>query len=212
VQLKLKFGLGLLALGMVVFAGWNLWINTRNFVPVNLPVSLVAGQTLTSEFKLDFDGLYLIETDAEKTLPLNTLHCLMGVEADAAQCKDISPALGATWILYSNGQELRHGSSQELHSAPVQSRTVARVIGEFQGKAGQAYKLQVTFTTDGRNMAPAHPRLKVGVSSIAYTDMQSAGALVFSTAFVCVLFGVVLLSIAWFARRGAGSAGVSESS
>ncbi|MGB7847704.1 MAG: hypothetical protein WBL63_18985 [Candidatus Acidiferrum sp.] len=210
-QLKTKLGLGLLALGMAVFAGWDLWVKTRKFVPVDLPVSLAAGQTITSEFKLNFDGLYLIEIDAEKTLPLDTLHCVMGVEGDAAKCKDIPPAIGTDWILSSNGQEVSHGSSLESHSAPVQSDGVARVIGEFQGKAGLAYKLQATFTADGRSLAAAHPRLKVGVSSIAYTDIQSAGVLVFSTAFICALFGLVLLSIACFARQKSGSAGASES-
>jgi hypothetical protein len=201
VQLKTKFGLGLLALGIAIFAAWNLWIKTRNLVLVNLPVSLFAGETISCEFKLNFDGLYVIEIDAEKTLPLDTLHCLMGVEADAAQCKDIPPVLGAAWILSRNDQQVSHGSSWELHSAPVQSESAARVIGQFQGNAGQAYKLQVAITTDGRSLAAAHPRLKVGVSSIAYTDIQSASVLLFSSAFICVLFGVVLLTIAWFARR-----------
>jgi hypothetical protein len=205
VQLKTKFGLALLASGIGIFSAWSLWTKTRNFVPVDIPVSLAAGQTIISEFKLNFDGLYLIEIDAEKTIPLDTLHCLMGVEADAVHCENIPPAVGAAWILSSNGQELGRGSSAELHSAPVQSRTVARVIGEFQGKAGQPFKLQVTFTIDGRNLAAAHPRLKVGVSSVAYADIQAASVLVFSTTFICAFFGVILLSIACVANRGSGN-------
>jgi hypothetical protein len=202
VQLKTKFGLGLFAMGIVVFAGWNLWMQTRKFVPVDVPVSLVAGQSLASEFKLNFDGLYLIEIDAQKTLPLDTLRCLMDVEADEERCERTRPAVAVAWILSSNGTEVSRGSSQELHSAPVRSGSVARVIGEFQGKAGQVYKLQVTFTIDGRSLAAAHPRLRVSVSNIAYTDIQSASVLVFSTSFICVLFGVVLLSIACFTKRG----------
>ena len=204
-QLKTKFGLALLASGIGIFAAWSLWTKTRNFVPVDVPVSLAAGQITTSEFKLNFDGLYLIEIDAEKIIPLDTLHCLMGVEGDAVHCEDIPPAIGAAWILSRNGQEVGRGSSVELHSAPVQSGTVARVIGEFQGKAGQRCKLQVTFTADGRSLTAAHPRLEVGVSSVAYEDIQAASVLVFSTAFICVLFGVVLLSIAYFANRGSDS-------
>lgn len=205
-QLKTKSGLTLVALGIGIFAAWSLWTKTRNFVPVEHPVSLSPGQSITSEFKLNFDGLYLIEIEAEKTIPVDTLQCLMAVEADPVQCKDVPPALGAVWILFGDGQVVSHGSSLELHSAPVQADNVARVIGEFQGKAGQAYKLQVTFTADGKGLAAAHPRLKVGVASIAYTDIQSASVLVFSTTFICVLFGVVLLSIAFFAKRGSGGA------
>jgi len=204
-QLKTKFGLGLVALGIGIFAAWSLWTKTRNFVPVDVPVSLAVGQTISAEFNLNFDGLYLIQIEAEKGIPLGTLHCLMGVEADAVACKDIPPAIGASWILSSNGQELRHGSSLETHSAPTQSSGVARVIGEFQGKSGQQYILRVKVTTDGRSLASAHPRLKVGVASIAYTDLQAGRVLVFSTTFICLLFGVILLSIAHFAKRGANA-------
>ena len=93
----------------------------------------------------------------------------------------------------------------ETHSAPVQSGGVARVIGEFQGKSGKQYILRVRVATDGRRLAAAHPRLKVGVSNIAYADIQAARVLVFSTTFICLLLGVILLSIAYFARRGASA-------
>ena len=206
-----KFGLGLVALGIGIFAAWSLWTKTRNFVPVDIPVSLVAGQTINAEFSLNFDGLYLIEIESEKTGSLDTLHCLMGVEADAATCKDIPPAIGATWILSNKGQEVRRGSSVESHSASVQSDGVARVIGEFQGKSGQLYILRVRVTTDGKRLAAAHPRLKVGVANIAYTDLQAARVLVFSTTFICLLFGVILLSVAHFARRGTSGGGSPQS-
>jgi hypothetical protein len=208
-QLKTKFGLVLVALGIGIFAAWILWTKTRNFVPVNVPVSLLAGQSVTENFRLNFDGLYLIEIEAEKTIPLNILHCLMEVEADQAECKYIPPAIEAAWAISSNGQEIAHGSSLQLHSIPVQTENVLRVIGEFQGKAGQLYQLRFASTTDGQTLARAHPRLKVGVASIAYTDIQSASVLVFSTTFICLLFGVVLLSISYFAKRGPGRSGAS---
>jgi hypothetical protein len=210
VQLKTKIGIALVASGMGIFAAWSLWTKTRNFVPVEVPAAMGVGTTITSEFKLNFDGLYLIEIEAEKTIPPDTLRCLMAVEQDAARCEGTPPAIGAAWILSSNGQEIRRGSSLEMHSAPGQSDKVARVIGEFQGKAGQAYKLQVTFTTDGRSLGAAQPQLKVGVSGIANTDIQAASVLVFSSTFICILFGVSLLSIAFFARSGPGLAGSSR--
>ena len=209
-QVKTKFGMALVVLGIAIFAVWNWWSKTRNFVPVDLPISFNTGQPVTAEFKLNFDGLYLVEIEAAKTVPLDTLHCLMGVEADAAKCKDTPPAIGALWTLSSNGQVVRRGSSLELHSAPVQSDGVARVIGEFQGKTEQGYELQVTFTADGARLAEAHPRLKVGVADIARTDLQAANVLVFSTTFICLLFGVVLLTVSGFARRGGVAAGSPE--
>ncbi|MGC2767707.1 MAG: hypothetical protein WB607_19525, partial [Candidatus Acidiferrum sp.] len=49
---------------------------------------------------------------------------------------------------------------------------------------------------------PPRPHLKVAVASIVRTDIQSAKMLVFSTAFICALFGAILLVVAYFAWRG----------
>jgi len=201
VQLTTKAGLVLVALGVGIFSAWHWWTKTRNFVPVDIPVSLAANQSITAQFKPNFDGLYLVEIDAGRTLPPDTLHCLMGLEADPARCKGLPAAIAANWILSSEGQELKRGSSVELHSVPVESQIVTRVIGDFQGKAGRDYTLQVTFLADGASLAVAHPRLKVAVASIAYTDLESASVLVFSMAFICGLFGVILLGIALSAKH-----------
>ncbi len=196
--LKTKTGLALIVLGIGILGAWSWWTGTRNFVPVRMPVPSAAGQSITSEFKLNFDGLYLIEIEAEKTIPPDALHCLMGVETDPEQCKWVPSVIAATWALSSEAREIGRGSSQEQFSLPVRSNGVTRVIGEFQGKAGKSYKLQVTFAADTGGLAAAHPKLKVAVASIAYTDLESAKVLVFSTVFICVLFGVILLAVAFF--------------
>lgn len=200
-QLKTKVGLALIALGLGIFSAWDWWTKTRIFVPVNAPVTLSAGDGITSQFKLNFDGLYLIEIEAEKSLPLDTLRCLMGLEQDLSRCNGVTPVIAANWRLSSRGRVLRSGTSAAQYTAPPGSRAVTRVIGEFQGKAGQEYTLQATFTADGSKLAPAYPRVKVAVSSIAYTDLQSAGVLTFSAASMCILFGVILLGIAAYAKR-----------
>jgi hypothetical protein len=201
-QMKTKFGLTLVAFGVCVFAAWSWWTKTRKLIPVDMPVTLTAGGMVPLEFQLNYDGSYLIAIEADKSIPPGTLECLMDLRGYAEQCKDTPPAIGAEWILSSNGMEVGRGSSHELHSARIQTVAVARVIGEFQGKAGRRYKLLLTFTTDGKRLAEAHPHLKVGVASIAYTDLQSASVLVFSATFICLMFGTILLVIAYFAKRG----------
>ena len=170
-------------------------------MPVDVPVSLAAGQSVDSRFKLNFDGLYVIQIEAENTLPLDTLHCLMGVNVDEIRCKDTPSAIAATWTLSSSGHEIKRGDSQEPHSAHSLTDGLARVIGEFQGKSGQAYQLQVAFASDGSNLAAARPRLRVAVASIAFTDLQSASVLVFSMMFICELFGLILLGVACYGNR-----------
>ena len=192
-----------MVLGVGVFAGWRLWTSTRNFVPLDVPIALRAGETLTHEFRLNLDGLYLIEITAEPTLPPETLRCLMGAQADAAKCAGLAPAIAADWTVFRSGQQIRSGNSSEAHTAPApdDSRTVVRVIGEFPGEAGRDYRLQITTTADGSQLEPAHPRLCVVVSNLARTDFQSASVLVFSITFICVMFGAILLGIARFASR-----------
>src|ERR1700690_2374118 len=136
-HLTTKFGIGLLALGGGIYAAWSLWTQSRVAVPVNVPVTLAEGQGVTTEFKLNFDALYLIKIQAEKTLPVETLHCLMGVDSEPARCGESQAVLGANWILTSEGQEIGRGSSEETHSAPSDSQAVSREIGEFHGKTGQ---------------------------------------------------------------------------
>jgi hypothetical protein len=195
-QLKTKGGLALVACGIFIFSGWRLWSKTRRFVPLDTPISWNAGQNIGSEFSLNFDGVYLIEIAADQSVPIDTLQCLMGAQTDPSKCRDVPTAMSGNWILSRGGQPIASGSIQEPHSAPVRANGVARVIGEFQGKSGQQYRLQILFTADGRPLAPAHPHLRVTIASIAYTDLQSEAVLVFSAAFICVLLGVLLLATA----------------
>jgi hypothetical protein len=199
-HLKTKTGLALIVLGIGILAAWSWWTRSRNFVPVSMPIAPAAGRSITSAFTLNFDGLYLVEIEAEKTIPLDALHCLMGVEKDPEECKSMPSVIAATWALSSEARDIGHGSSQEQFGRPVRTNGVTRVIGEFQGKAGRSYKLEVTFAAEPAGLEAAHPRLKVAVASIAYTDIESAKMLVFSTVFICVLFGVMLLAAALLSK------------
>src|SRR5215469_3927086 len=195
-QLRTKFGLGLVALGISIAAAWILWNRTRNFIPVDQPVSPLAGQSVASNFTPNFDGLYLIQVEAQPAIPPEQLRCLLGVDADPRACGPVEPALGANWVLSTPGQEVRRGSTDEPHSAPAAGNTISREIGEFHGASGHHYTLIVTFTRDAAALAAAHPRLKVAISGIARSGLEAAGVLAFSASFICILFGLTLLGIA----------------
>ncbi|HTZ46833.1 MAG TPA: hypothetical protein VMH20_04535 [Verrucomicrobiae bacterium] len=199
--MKARGGLALLVLGLAIYGAWSWWLKTRNFVPVDVAIVSPETPNVIAQFRLNFDGLYFVEIMAQKSIPLETLHCLMGVEADATRCQDLAPAIDASWSVASNGREIAHGSSNELHSLRPQSGTVTRVIGDFAGRAGREYELKVTFAKDLGALADARPRFKVAVADIAYTDLQSAGVLVFSITFICELFGAVLLVVSWYGKR-----------
>lgn len=94
------------------------------------------------------------------------------------------------------GKEVRRGSSDEPHSAPVAGNSISREVGEFHGASGHHYTLIVTFTREASALAAAHPRLKVATSGIARSDLEAAGVLAFSASFICILFGLTLLGVA----------------
>jgi hypothetical protein len=210
--MRTKAGITLIVLGIGVFVGWKLWMNTRSQVPVNVPVSLKLGETIEKQFRLNLDGLYLIEIvvaqkDAEKGVEKSgqkdgrqeTVRCLMGV--GGAQCNGVAPAVGVNWVLFRDGQEVRHGDSLASRSEPAEPGNVVRVIGDFPGEVGHEYRLQVSVTADGSALQLANPRLRVAVSSIIQADFQSANILAFSVSFICAFFGAILLGIGWFAPK-----------
>jgi hypothetical protein len=189
--MRTKAGIALVILGMGVFGAWKAWTATRNQTPLDVPILLRAGETVTKDFRLNLDGLYLIEIAADRGAPVT----------NPSECAGIGPALGAEWVLLRDGQEIRRGSSKDPHIAPADAGYAVRVIGEFPGESGRTYQLQVSINTDGKNLNRAHPRLRVTVSSLARTDFQSANVLVFSVSFICVMFGVILLGISLIPRR-----------
>jgi hypothetical protein len=190
---------------MGVFVTWKLWMINRIQVPVNMPVSLKSGETTQKEFRLNLDGLYLIEIVAEKGAQkdarLQTLRCLMGL--GSAQCASIAPAIGANWVLFRDGKEVRRGDLTRSYSEPEEPGNVVRVIGDFPGEAGHEYRLQTTITADGHALQAANLWLRVAVSSIIQSDLQSANIFAFSVSFICVFFGAILLGIGWFAPKPA---------
>jgi len=60
----------------------------------------------------------------------------------------------------------------------------------------------VKFTADAKDLQGANPRLRVAVSGLARENLQAASVLVFSTMFICELFGAILVGVGlWGARR-----------
>lgn len=198
--MRTKAGIALVLLGIGVFGAWKAWTATRNEAPLDVPILLRAGETLTKDFRLNLDGLYLIETAADSGAQDAKVPCLMGVPANPSECAGIAPVLGVDWVLLRDGQEMRRGSSKDPHSEPADAGRAVRVIGEFPGESGRTYQLQVSINDDAGNLNKANPRLRVAVSSLARTDFQSANVLVFSVSFICVMFGVILLGISVIPR------------
>ena len=183
-QMKMKVGIGLMALGAGVWVAWSAWTRTRRVDPVDIPVSIAVGQSTAQSFTLNYDGLYLVE-----------------IVADTPNASWLE-AFGAEWSLGSGGVEVAKGSTAEAHSAPSGSAGRARVIGEFSGRAGKSYQLQVKATTTAlRDARARNARLRVAVSGLAKENLQAASVLVFAIMFICELFGMVLIAVGLWGKK-----------
>ena len=174
-----------MALGVGVWVAWTVWTRTRTIEPLDVPVRVAAGQNIEQAFRLNYDGLYLIEI----------------VPDQSKQTEPQLGVIGAEWALLNRGMEIKKGNTTEAHSAPGDGRA-GRVIGDFNGRAGESYELQLRFTTDAPNLWIGEPHLSITVSGLARENLQAAGVLMSSMMFICELFGAILVGISvWGSRR-----------
>ena len=161
-----KFGLCLVVLGLGVFAAWKAWTGTRNETPLDVPITLRGGESITRQFRLNLDGLYLIEIAAERDATGDKVSCLLGVSTSPSECAGIAPVIDTDWVLLRDGQDVGRGNSKDPYSEPADARGVVRVIGQFPGEAGRAYELRVSSNASAPSLDAAQPWLRVAVSSL----------------------------------------------
>jgi len=183
-QMKMKIGIGLIALGIGVWAAWSGWLRTRRFVPLEVAIRAAQGQAVQASLRLNFSGLYLIE-----------------IENGGAVVPGAQPgAIEAEWTVRRGTEEIARGNSREWHRAAEENGKPVRVIGEFRGEAGREYEVNVEIppATGPMNV---EPRLRVAVSGLARENLQAAGVLAFSTTFICELFGIILVGVGWWGKK-----------
>src|SRR3974390_671682 len=177
--MKMKIGIGLMARGAGVGTAWAGWTRRRWMDPVDEPISVAAGQSLKQSFRLNYDGLYLIE---------------LTVDPSGSGDKEAAET-GAEWVLRGGTREIARGVAPEGVGGPDESKSFTRVIGQFLGQARKEYSLEIKFSRDMRSLQGAKPRLKVMVSGLAKENLDAASVLLFSIVFICELFGLILVGV-----------------
>jgi biopolymer transport protein ExbD len=149
------------------------WIDTRIFVPVDIPVSLTPGHIRTGPFRINVEQGYSIWIDFDQSTYFNPM------------CSSYSN-LKTTWTLY------RDGRVQTQWDAPVLQD------GYLEGFAATKgfYDLDVHVLADASCLNANRPRLRVVTSRD--NDSFCAGVLLWS----CAAFVVVGLSLVILGRRG----------
>jgi hypothetical protein len=175
-----------------------------------MPISMSVGRVRTPEFRVNLEDVYLIEIEAEtKAFSSDTVHCLLGYKITShlkEECAEIESAVNASWELRRNDGEIVDQGTTEGQLGPggaVTDHTVARDIGRFDGEAGRSYVLDVDVTSDGTQLNPGHPHLKV----VAWPDDPATafwGPRVLGATIILEAAGLVMLAISLFRRLANG--------
>jgi hypothetical protein len=200
-------GVIFLVVGVGASGTWVLWLTTRTERPVNIPVSMAIGHVRTSEFKLNMSAPYTIGIEVQKTIPFDTLNCLLGMAMARAstaleECPDRPSVVKASWVLTSDGQTVAQGSSDDYRGGAWMNDSISRELGHFESQSGRRYVLDVSVLADGSSLALGNPRLKVEVHPEVYEGYMIWSAVLFLAASVLVLVGIILLIVSWRRNRG----------
>jgi hypothetical protein len=178
--------------GVSIFGFRVRWAETRLWTPADMPISMAKGRIRTHAFTVNYSSYYLIEIEAQKTVPFETLNCLLGVDANN-NCSATPSVVNASWVLTSKGTVVAEGSTSGVGGGGWRKDYIERIVGSFIGERGREYVLMVDVLSDGSALSITHPRLRVTVSPAAYETEAVEDGLVFGTAFVLVIIGTVVL-------------------
>ncbi len=197
-------GTAFVVVGMSVFAVWDIWLQTRTTRPVYMPVSLAPGLITTPEFRTNLSAQYTIEIEVKKTVPFETLNCLLGMSLMPGQRCDRPPVVRASWTLASEGRAVKTGTSDSDDGGGWAQDTVARELGTFWLEKGKLYVLHAEFSEDARALAPTDPHLKIEVQSDFYEGSMFTGFLLLRGCEGMTVLGLLMLAVAilrWWIRN-----------
>lgn len=184
----------MLVLSIGVFAGWDVWLQTRICKPIDIPIAITPGHVLTHEFKVNLSRHYTIEIEAKKHIPFDTLNCLLGMETMVKGCNQPS-VVKANWALMSGGRMVAMGSSDTDQGGGWAQETIAREIGNFESQRGLPYVLDINFLEDGRALSATDPHLKVEVHPDFYEGTMFESYFLRWWCGASSILGVALLSV-----------------
>jgi hypothetical protein len=192
---KATLGLALLiAFPSMIFLVWYAHVH---WTVVNKPVSLTPG-AVKVEFAPNFTGHYVAGIRVQRTLPFETLQCLLG-EKDyipAGQCKEIPPALQFDWQLLTDGNVVAKGTSNRSIGGSYAAGYIEMEFLNFQARSGQKFSLELDFTKDGGKLAPTKPHLMVMVDPMDSFDIAMLLPWLLLLGVVCAAVRLTLFSSA----------------
>jgi biopolymer transport protein ExbD len=169
-RLHLWLGVGLVFFGLAAYAGIQHWLDTRIFVPVDVPISLVPGHIRTGPFKTNLEAGYSIEIKLDPN-PQIDWNCS-------------SYYLQTKWVLYRDGQMV-----EQSYQPP--NNYSGTYLGGFSAEKG-TYDLDLELQPIKHCLGASRGRLRVYANGKEYVDDASRGQWL---AALCVGIGLGLLAM-----------------
>jgi len=155
-------GLAFLLAAGVIFGGWEWWMASRTWVPLDMPVSLAPGHIRSPEFRINLKEQFVIYVDVERSAQFDGGPCWLGFSV----CPEQPSLVQANWTISDSGKIVAQGGTDRYRGRLFGTvETGFRPLGDFALPDGKHYVLDVDFLDDGSRLNVGHPRLKIGQPS-----------------------------------------------
>jgi hypothetical protein len=141
---------------------WHEW------TPLSMPIDVRPDVVRSPSFQVDQPVTYRIELEADRSLNLDELNCLLGLDRPRHGCGNLKSVVDISWRLLTAERTIASGSSKHTTGGGW-GPTVTRSIGRFKGTPDTTYVLEVRPELDGSALALANPRIVVRVNTETYT-------------------------------------------
>jgi len=158
--LRLILGIFLISAAVVIFAATKHWYDSRDFVLVDMPVSLSKGHIRTGTFSTNLNGSYFIEFETSGSYLPN--------------CSEYS-VLKSKWVVKSNGKVFAHREHDEYDYEPPDAPIEGTSLHSF-GVVPGTYNLDIEILSDASCLNAGNPRLFVSLSGFdrdSYDDLSA---------------------------------------
>ncbi len=92
-------------------------MQSRSWVPLDIPISTAAGHIRSPEFEINLEGEYWIYVDVDRQFKPDSIECLLGLPPYYNDCHDHPSIVQTSWRITKAGNEV----ARDHNIAPVGS-------------------------------------------------------------------------------------------
>jgi hypothetical protein len=152
----------------------------------SMPFPAAKGVLRSPAFRVSTSASYELVIEADRHPRVPGLGCLLGINREAGKrCEDSGPVVAVAWKVMENGGTAKSGHSDEFRQGAWGVK-VSRKIGEFTGRPGVDYVVELASSKDSSALAYANP------SFVARLDARAAKERIVRAA----LAGIIALLLA----------------